>query len=127
MVTIKEIVENALKEKGITAKKMCEDLQMPEPTLYQIFRKNSGRKSTLDRIGKYLDIKLNISFSVESEDSTSLQKMIDYLKSENQFLRNYINENLMVGMGKFEVIRLPRVLRLYFFGFTNNSNNILSM
>lgn len=103
MVTIKEIVENALKEKGLTAKKMCEDLEMPEQTLYQIFRKNTGRQTTLNKIGEYLGISLNISFSYgELEEVTTLQKVVDYLKKENQFLRNYIDENLMVGLGKFK-------------------------
>lgn len=103
MTTIKEIVENALKEKGITAKKMCEDLEMPEQTLYQIFRKNTGRQTTLNKIGDYLGISLNISFSYgELEEVTTLQKIVDYLKKENQFLRNYIDENLMVNMGKYK-------------------------
>lgn len=108
MKTIKEIVDKALQEKGITIKKMCEDLNMPEQTLYQIFRKNSGRKSTLDKVAEYLDIKLNIQFSLETEDSTSLQKMIDYLRKENEFLRNYINEKLMVDLGKYRGLPFQR-------------------
>lgn len=127
MNTIKEIVESTLKERRITAKKMCEDLGMPEQTLYQIFRKNSGRSETLEKIGNYLGIKLNVVVSFgEVQDNSSLQKLIDYLKKENEFLRSYINEKLMVDLGKFDVISLPRVLSLYFFGFTNTTDNILS-
>lgn len=125
MSTIREIVEVALKEKGITAKKMCEDLDMPDATLYQIFRKNKGRDTTLNKIGDYLGVNLNITFG-EVEDVSALQKVIDYLKKENEFLRSYINENLTVGLGKFNVISLPRVSSLYFFGFTNTTDNILS-
>lgn len=108
MNTIREIVEDALAKKGITAKKMCEDLEMPDATLYQIFRKNSGRKTTLDKLGKYLDVNLNISFG-QNQDISSMQKLVDYLRKENDFLRSYINDNLMANLGKFNVSGLHGV------------------
>lgn len=115
MATIKEIVVKATEKKGITAKQMCEDLGITEQTLYQIFRKNSGSDTTLDKIAKYLDVKLNANVSYgEVEDNMSFQKVIDYLKKENEFLRNYINEKLMVDLGKFDVISLPRVSGNFF-------------
>ena len=103
MKTIKQIVSERLTEKGISPKKMCEEIGISEQALYQIYRKNTASTTTLNKINSYLDLKLNKMFSVndvdnvESSDVNKDKVLLDFFRQENEFLKGFIKEKLAIN------------------------------
>ncbi|MER0438959.1 helix-turn-helix transcriptional regulator [Emticicia sp. W12TSBA100-4] len=103
METLKEIISKRLKERSISAKKMCEDIEITEQALYSMYRNNSGSTKTLNKINEYLGLELSKSFSQGSainltELNNSVDSMlIEYLKKENEFLKGFIKEKLAIN------------------------------
>lgn len=103
MKTIKEIIQERMKERGISVKQLCSDVGITEQTLYQIYRKNTANPNTLNKINTYLDLNLNKLFSIvapeqKEEVSNNYENMIiDYLRKENDFLKGFIKEKLAIN------------------------------
>lgn len=103
MKTIKEIIQERMKEKGVSVKQLCFDVGITEQTLYQIYRKNTANPNTLNKINGYLDLNLNKLFSIvapeqKEEVSNNYENMIiEYLRKENDFLKGFIKEKLAIN------------------------------
>lgn len=117
--------------KGYNKSKLARELGKTHQAVDYDLKKQIVNIDTLEKYANILQVEVKefqkeevVPNSIyDNQDTSSLQKLIDYLKKENDFLRNYINENITVGLGKFDVISLPRVSELYFFGYANTTDN----
>lgn len=99
MVNLKEVIEKGLKEKGVSARRMCIETHVSEPTLYRLYRENSANYNTLRIISEYLNIDLRgIETTKETVSTTdNRDSIIDFLKRENDMLKGFIREKMAIN------------------------------
>ncbi|GGD53485.1 hypothetical protein GCM10011514_17030 [Emticicia aquatilis] len=86
-------------------------------------------KEVLESYAKILGVpseefQKNLKEISSNEDKSLQERYLDVLEENRKLWRVLMSNGLTIDLGKLDVIRLPRVSSLYFFGFTNISNNI---
>ncbi|GAB3519437.1 helix-turn-helix domain-containing protein [Emticicia fontis] len=96
METLKEKIEVGLRLKGVNAKTMCAEIGITEATLYNIYKKENANYKTLKAISDYLNVGL-IEVKKDYSQAPTNDKVLEYFKKENEFLKGFIRENLAIN------------------------------
>ena len=98
-------IKQALLIKKVSAKQMCKDINLSEPSLYRFYQSGNMRKSTESKIREYLSIdsmelpKKQVSLSYDS---------VDYWKGlyeeERRKVSTLVNTIQSLSLGKFKPV-----------------------
>lgn len=115
-------------KQGLSKSSLAKKMGVTSQAVDYIVKRKVIKKEILEEYSKALGVDVSEFQKESNEDESNFykEKYFELLEETKKLWQIVSQHGIKVDLGKFEVIRLPRVSRLYFFGFTNISNNILS-
>lgn len=98
-------IKQALLKKGVSAKQMCKDINLSEPTLYRFYESGKMSKTSEDKIKSYLEIDSNLQ-ALQTNDIT--ENSANYWKGKyeesQQKIVHLLNTIQVLSLGKFRPV-----------------------
>ena len=103
MQNLNEQIRAVLKSKGITQKKLCEEIQVTEGGLSKNLNKGIVKLDLLEKIAKVCGVELSVQFGdvLEKTESYDLRQYEQLMKESNEWrMKAYAYERELIKLGK---------------------------